>query len=225
MTEGITIALSKGKLLAPTLALFRQAGYAAYHVDESDRRLIVEYPDHGHRVLIVRPSDVPVYVEYGAADLGVVGKDVLLEQSPDVYEPVDLRLGICKLVVAKPNGQSPIQRLSSKVRVATKYPNITERFFNHQGMPVELIKLYGSIELAPLVGLADRIVDLVETGQTLKANHLVEEEIIAWSSARLIVNRASLKLKHAVVTEVIVRIKKQVTKARASKEVKRGRRE
>jgi ATP phosphoribosyltransferase len=225
MNEGITIALSKGKLLAPTLALFRQAGYSSYHVDESDRRLIVEYPDHGHRVLIVRPSDVPVYVEYGAADLGVVGKDVLLEQSPDVYEPVDLGLGICKLVVAKPNGQSPIQRLSSKVRVATKYPNITERFFNHQGLPVELIKLYGSIELAPLVGLADRIVDLVETGQTLKANHLVEEEIIAWSSARLIVNRASLKLKHAVVTEVIVRIKKQVTKARGSKEVKRGRRE
>jgi ATP phosphoribosyltransferase len=224
MSEGITIALSKGKLLSPTLALFRQAGYSAYHVDESDRRLILEYPEHGHRVLIVRPSDVPVYVEYGAADLGVVGKDVLLEQSPDVYEPLDLGLGVCKLVVAKPNGQSPIQRLSSKLRVATKYPKITERFFNQQGLPVELIKLYGSIELAPLVGLADRIVDLVETGETLKANHLVEEEIIAWSSARLIVNRASLKLKHAVVTEVIARIKKQVTKAKASKAAKKGKR-
>lgn len=224
MSEGITIALSKGKLLSPTLALFRQAGYLAYHVDESDRRLILEYPEHGHRVLIVRPSDVPVYVEYGAADLGVVGKDVLLEQSPDVYEPLDLGLGVCKLVVAKPNGQSPIQRLSSKLRVATKYPKITERFFNQQGLPVELIKLYGSIELAPLVGLADRIVDLVETGETLKANHLVEEEIIAWSSARLIVNRASLKLKHAVVTEVIARIKKQVTKAKASKAAKKGKR-
>lgn len=222
MSEGITIALSKGKLLSPTLALFRQAGYSAYHVDESDRRLILEYPEHGHRVLFVRPSDVPVYVEYGAADLGVVGKDVLLEQSPDVYEPLDLGLGVCKLVVAKPNGQSPIQRLSSKLRVATKYPKITERFFNQQGLPVELIKLYGSIELAPLVGLADRIVDLVETGETLRANHLVEEEIIAWSSARLIVNRASLKLKHAVVTEVIARIKKQVTKA--SKAAKKGRR-
>ena len=224
MSEGITIALSKGKLLSPTLALFRQAGYPAYHVDESDRRLILEYPEHGHRVLIVRPSDVPVYVEYGAADLGVVGKDVLLEQSPDVYEPLDLGLGVCKLVVAKPNGQSPIQRLSSKLRVATKYPKITERFFNQQGLPVELIKLYGSIELAPLVGLADRIVDLVETGETLRANHLVEEEIIAWSSARLIVNRASLKLKHAVVTEVIARIKKQVTKAKASKAAKKGKR-
>jgi ATP phosphoribosyltransferase len=222
MSEGVTIALSKGKLLSPTLALFRQAGYSGYHVQDGDRRLILEFPDHGHRVLIVRPSDVPVYVEYGAADLGVVGKDVLLEQSPDVYEPVDLGLGVCKLVVAKPNGQTPIQRLSSKLRVATKYPNMTERFFNQQGVPVELIKLYGSIELAPLVGLADRIVDLVETGKTLKANNLVEEEIIAWSSARLIVNRASLKMKHAMVTEVLTRIKKQVTKGQLPKGARKG---
>ena len=222
MSEGMTIALSKGKLLSPTLALFRQAGYSAYHVEDGDRRLILEYPDHGHRVLIVRPSDVPVYVEYGAADLGVVGKDVLLEQSPDVYEPVDLGLGVCKLVVAKPDSQIPIQRFSSKLRVATKYPNMTERFFNQQGLPVELIKLYGSIELAPLVELADLIVDLVETGKTLKANHLVEEEIIAWSSARLIVNRASLKMKHAMVTEVITRIKKQVAKGQRSKGSRKG---
>ena len=222
MSEGVTIALSKGKLLPPTLALFRQAGYSGYHVQDGDRRLILEFPDHGHRILIVRPSDVPVYVEYGAADLGVVGKDVLLEQTPDVYEPVDLGLGVCKLVVAKPNGQTPIQRLSSKLRVATKYPNMTERFFNQQGLPVELIKLYGSIELAPLVGLADRIVDLVETGKTLKANNLVEEEIIAWSSARLIVNRASLKMKHAMVTEVLTRIKKQVKKGQLPKGARKG---
>ncbi len=222
MSEGITIALSKGKLLSPTLLLFRQAGYSGYYVQEDDRRLIVEYPEHGHRVLIVRPSDVPVYVEYGAADLGVVGKDVLLEQSPDVYEPVDLGLGVCKLVVAKPNGQTPIQRLSSKLRVATKYPNITERYFKQQLLPVELIKFYGSIELAPLVGLADRIVDLVETGKTLKANNLVEEEIIAWSSARLIVNRASLKMKHATMTEVITRIKKQVRTNQSPKGARKG---
>ena len=222
MSQGVTIALSKGKLLPPTLALFRQAGYSGYHVQDGDRRLILEFPDHGHRILIVRPSDVPVYVEYGAADLGVVGKDMLLEQTPDVYEPVDLGLGVCKLVVAKPNGQTPIQRLSSKLRVATKYPNMTERFFNQQGSPVELIKLYGSIELAPLVGLADRIVDLVETGKTLKANNLVEEEIIAWSSARLIVNRASLKMKHAMVTEVLTRIKKQVTKGQSPKGTRKG---
>jgi ATP phosphoribosyltransferase len=175
----------------------------------------LEYPEHGHRVLIVRPSDVPTYVEYGAADLGVVGKDVLLEQSPDVYEPVDLRLGVCKLVVARPKGQQLVQRLSSKLRVATKYPVITERFFNQQGLPVELIKLYGSIELAPLVGLADRIVDLVETGKTLKANNLVEDEVIAWSSARLIVNRASLKMKHAVITELIARVKQCLPRSRS----------
>ncbi len=222
MSEGMTIALSKGKLLPPTLSLFRQAGYSAYHVQDDDRRLILEYPEHGHRVLIVRPSDVPVYVEYGAADLGVVGKDVLLEHSPDVYEPVDLGLGLCKLVVAKPNGNTSIQRLSSKLRVATKYPTITERFFNQQGMPVELIKLYGSIELAPLVGLADRIVDLVETGKTLKANNLVEDEVIAWSSARLIVNRASLKMKHALLTEVIARLKKQVKSTQLPSVKKKG---
>ncbi|MDH4193888.1 MAG: ATP phosphoribosyltransferase [Nitrospirota bacterium] len=214
MSEVLTIALSKGKLLDPTLELFREAGYSGYHVQEHDRRLILEYPEHGHRVLIVRPSDVPTYVEYGAADLGVVGKDVLLEQSPDVYEPIDLHLGVCKLVVARPKGQQPMQRLSSKLRVATKYPAITERFFNQQGLPVELIKLYGSIELAPLVGLADRIVDLVETGKTLKANNLVEDEVIAWSSARLIVNRASLKMKHAVITELIARVKKCLPRSR-----------
>ena len=160
---------------------------------------------------------MPAYVEYGAADLGVVGKDVLLEQSPDVYEPVDLNLGVCRLVVARPNGPQLVQRMSSKLRVATKYPTITERYFNQQGLPVELIKLYGSIELAPLVGLADRIVDLVETGNTLKANNLVEDEVIAWSSARLIVNRASLKMKHAVITELIARVKKILSRSRSKK--------
>lgn len=217
MSDVITIALSKGKLLDPTLELFRQAGYTGYHVRADDRRLILEFPEHGHRVLIVRPSDVPAYVEYGAADLGVVGKDVLLEQSPDVYEPVDLNLGVCRLVVARPKGQQLVQRMSSKLRVATKYPTITERYFNQQGLPVELIKLYGSIELAPLVGLADRIVDLVETGNTLKANNLVEDEVIAWSSARLIVNRASLKMKHAVITELIARVKKILSRSRSKK--------
>lgn len=219
MSAGITIALSKGKLLDPTLELFRQAGYTGYHVRADDRRLILEFPEHGHRVLIVRPSDVPAYVEYGAADIGVVGKDVLLEQSPDVYEPVDLNLGVCRLVVARPNGPQLGQRMSSKLRVATKYPTITERYFNQQGLPVELIKLYGSIELAPLVGLADRIVDLVETGNTLKANNLVEDEVIAWSSARLIVNRASLKMKHAVITELIARVKNILSRSRSKKKV------
>jgi ATP phosphoribosyltransferase len=210
MKEIITIALSKGKLLEPTMALFQRAGYAGCSIQEDDRRLIWEQPKNGHRFLIVRPSDVPAYVEYGAADLGVVGKDVLLEQHPDVYEPVDLGLGGCKLVVAKPKGQTSAPRLSSTLRVATKYPGITERYFNQQGLPVEIIKLYGSIELAPLVGLADRIVDLVSTGKTLQANNLEEESVIAWSTARLIVNRASLKMKHETIHQVISRLRQSL---------------
>ena len=207
MSETITIALSKGTLLDPTLDLLQRAGYGMQTIDSQSRRLVLECPQHGQTLLIVRPSDVPTYVEYGAADVGVVGKDLLLEQNPDVYEPVDLRIGICKLVVAMPKGKRFPRRLSSKIRVATKYPNMTERYFNQQGIPVEIIKLYGSIELAPLVGLAERIVDLVATGRTLKAHNLVETEIIAWSSARLIVNRASLKMKHRVITELIERLK------------------
>ena len=207
MSEPITIALSKGTLLGPTLDLFERAGYGSHRIDSQSRRLVLECPQVGQTLLIVRPSDVPTYVEYGAADVGVVGKDLLLEQAPNVYEPVDLRIGICKLVVAMPEGKQFPRRLSSKLRVATKYPKMTERYFNQQGIPVEIIKLYGSIELAPLVGLAERIVDLVSTGRTLKAHHLVEAEIIAWSSARLIVNRASLKMKHPVITELIQRLK------------------
>jgi ATP phosphoribosyltransferase len=164
-------------------------------------------PEIGMTFLIVRPTDVPTYVEYGAADVGIVGKDVLMEQDSDVYEPLDLGFGACRIAVAALNGQVSRDRLSSKVRVATKYPKITERYFNERGVQVEIVKLYGSIELAPLVGLADRIVDLVETGNTLKEHHLVEVECIARSTARLIVNRASLKLKHAVVTELIKKLR------------------
>ena len=206
MSETITMALSKGTLLGPTLDLLRRAGYGAHNIDGESRRLILECPQFGQTLLIVRPSDVPTYVEYGAADVGVVGKDLLLEQNPNVYEPLDLRIGICKLVVAVPKGKQFPRRLSSKVRVPTKYPKMTERYFNQQGVPVEIIKLYGSIELAPLVGLAERIVDLVSTGRTLKAHNLVETDVVAWSSARLIVNRASLKMKHRVITELIQRL-------------------
>ena len=131
-----------------------------------------------------------------------------------MYEPVDLRIGACKMVVATSKGHESPGRLSSKIRVATKYPNITERHFNQRGIPFEIIKLYGSIELAPLVGLAERIVDLVETGRTLKAHNLVETEVITWSSARLIVNRASLKMKHTVITNLIHRLKQSRPPAR-----------
>ncbi|HEU4685839.1 MAG TPA: ATP phosphoribosyltransferase [Nitrospira sp.] len=199
----LTIALCKGKLIEPTLDLFKRAGYDGERLATDSRRLVFARPDLGMTFLIVRPSDVPTYVEYGAADIGVVGKDVLLEQDSDVCEPLDLGFGACRIAVAALRGQESRDRLSSKIRVATKYPRITERYFNQRGVPVEIIKLYGSIELAPIVGLADRIVDLVETGSTLRAHNLVEVECIATSTARLIVNRASLKLKHGAVSRVI----------------------
>lgn len=204
----ITVALSKGKLLGPTLDLFKRAGYVTDKLSPESRRLVFTCPGQDLTLLIVRPSDIPTYVEYGAADAGVVGKDVLLEQDRDVYEPLDLRVGSCRISVAALKGQELRDRLSAKVRVATKYPNITERYFNRKGVPVEIIKLYGSIELAPLVGLAERIVDLVSSGKTLKAHSLVEVEVIAQSTARLIVNRASLKMKHSSLTDLIVRLKR-----------------
>jgi ATP phosphoribosyltransferase len=208
----ITVALSKGKLLAPTLALFKRAGYANKALSDGSRRLVFRYPELDVTLLIVRPSDVPTYVEYGAADVGVVGKDMLLEQERDVYEPLDLKFGECRISVAAPRHDQAAAHSSSKVRVATKYPNITERYFNQKGIPVEVIKLYGSIELAPIVGLAERIVDLVSSGKTLKAHHLVEVDTIATSSARLIVNRASLKMKHGSINDLIARLTKYGSK-------------
>ncbi|TLY30194.1 MAG: ATP phosphoribosyltransferase [Nitrospirae bacterium] len=207
MSDMITIALSKGKLLEPTLELFKRAGYKSEGISAESPRLVFTCPSTNTTLLIVRPSDVPTYVEYGAADAGVVGKDVLLEQDWDVYEPLDLQLGACRIAVAALKGQELRDRLSSKLRVATKYPNITERYFNQKGIPVEIIKLYGSIELAPVVGLADRIVDLVSSGRTLKAHNLVEVDVIATSTARLIVNRASLKMKHQSLIELIARLR------------------
>jgi ATP phosphoribosyltransferase len=203
----LTIALCKGKLIEPTLELFARAGYSPAQYATDSRRLVFPCPEIGITFLIVRPTDVPTYVEYGAADVGIVGKDVLLEQDSDVYEPLDLKFGACRIAVAALRGQESRDRLSSKIRVATKYPKITERYFNQRGVPVEIIKLYGSIELAPIVGLADRIVDLVETGNTLKAHDLAEVECIAQSTARLIVNRASLKLKHKAVTELVKKLR------------------
>jgi ATP phosphoribosyltransferase len=204
----LTIALCKGKLIEPTLKLFAKAGYGAAQPAADSRRLLFPCPAIGMTFLIVRPTDVPTYVEHGAADVGIVGKDVLLERDSDVYEPLDLGFGACRIAVAAFRGQALSRdRLSSKIRVATKYPKITERYFNQRGVPVEIIKLYGSIELAPIVGLADRIVDLVETGNTLKAHGLVEVECIARSTARLIVNRASLKLKHEAVADLIKKLR------------------
>ena len=203
----LTIALSKGKLFEPAMELLARVGLISRKISGESRRLVFENPASGTTIMIVRPSDVPTYVEYGAVDAGIVGADVLMEQATDVYEPLDLGFGACRLAVAAPAAIKSNGRVS-KLRVATKYPNITERHFTHKGIPIEIIKLYGSIELAPMVGLADCIVDLISTGKTLKAHHLVVKEIIASSTARLIVNRASLKLKYQRINDLIEALRK-----------------
>jgi ATP phosphoribosyltransferase len=213
MKKALTLALPKGRLLGPALDILRSMGLDG--VDADSRKLIFSDEKHGLRFLILKPADVPTYVEYGAADMGIVGKDILLEQEPDVYEPLDLGFGFCRLVVAEPKELWERDDPSkwSWVRVATKYPVLTERYFSERGIQVEMVRLDGSIELAPLVGLADRIVDLVQSGETLRANGLVEVAEITRSTARLIVNRASLKTEYSPVSQLIERLKKQVARS------------
>ncbi len=208
----IAIALPKGRLLADALQLFEGMGVSCVREFSDSRRLICEDQDRKLRFLTLRPADVPTYVEHGAADIGIVGKDQLLEQHPDVYEPLDLGFGACRLVVAEAAElrEKDDPRSWSYLRIATKYPNLAEQFFSRKGIQAEIIKLTGSLELAPLVGLAERIVDLVATGQTLKENGLVEVEEIARATARLIVNRASLKTKYVRIQALIEQIRKQV---------------
>ena len=203
MSERLTLALPKGRLLDGALGLLRDIGVDG--IDADSRRLIFTDPQRGLRLLFLKPADVPAYVTYGAADLGIVGKDILLEQEPDVYEPLDLGFGVCRLVVAEPRELWERDDPSkwSWVRVATKYARMTERYFSERGIQVEIVRLDGSIELAPLVGLAERIVDLVQTGETLRANGLVEVAEIARSTARLIVNRASMKTEYSEITNFI----------------------
>jgi len=213
VTAPLTLALPKGRLLDPALALLGAMGIKGLDVDT--RRLLLTDDEAGLRFIFLKPADIPTYVEYGAADLGVVGKDILLEQQPDVYEPVDLGFGFCRLVVAEPRElwtrDDPARW--SWVRVATKYPTLTERYFSERGIQVEIVRLDGSIELAPLVGLAERIVDLVQSGETLRANGLVEVAEIMTSTARLIVNRASLKTEHARVSALIHAMRQEVSPA------------
>jgi ATP phosphoribosyltransferase len=203
MKTGLTLALPKGRLLEPAIELLRDLGVSA--VDPESRKLIFTDPGRGLEILLLKPADVPAYVTYGAADLGIVGKDILLEQEPDVYEPLDLGFGFCRLVVAEPRELWERDDPSkwSWVRVATKYPRLTEQYFSSRGIQVEIVRLDGSIELAPLVGLAERIVDLVQSGETLRANGLVEVAEIARSTARVIVNRASMKTEYAAVTQLV----------------------
>ncbi len=204
----IAIALPKGRLLPEAVKVFEATGIHGLEGLMESRRLLCEDVSGAYRFLVLRPTDIPTYVEYGATDVGVVGKDILLEQERDVYEPLDLKFGACRVVVAQPK---TLQNRAgsagcSSLRVATKYPRLAERYFTQQGVQVEVIRLSGSIELAPLVGLCDRIVDLVDTGRTLEENELEEVEEIATATARLIVNRAALKTKYRRVRELIDRL-------------------
>ncbi|MBI5238317.1 MAG: ATP phosphoribosyltransferase [Deltaproteobacteria bacterium] len=206
----LTIALPKGRILKEAVGLFARTGIRIGAMLDDDRRLIFEGLAHGLRFMVVRSQDVPAYVEYGAADAGIAGKDVLMEQEKDIYEPLDLNIGACRMVVAEPAWLGKKDNPSSwtHVRVATKYPNITLRHFLDKGIQVDIIKLYGSIELAPLLGLSERIVDLVQTGETLKKNGLVEVEEIMKISSRLVCNRASLKTKPKRIKGLVEMLKK-----------------
>ena len=201
MSNSLTIALSKGRILDDTLPLLKLAGIEPLEDLEKSRKLIFGTSDPDVRLLIVRATDVPTYVEQGAADLGVAGKDVLMEYgSQGFYEPLDLKIANCRLMTAGPvDTPEPKGRL----RVATKFVNVARRYYAEQGRQVELFKLYGSMELAPLVGLADKIIDVVDTGNTRKANGLEPQELIAHISSRLIVNKASMKMKHARIKTLI----------------------
>ena len=202
----ITLALSKGRIFEETLPLLRAAGIEVLDGPEKSRKLILSTNQPGVRVLVVRATDVPTYVQYGGADLGITGKDTLLEHGSDgLYQPLDLNIAKCRISVAVRADFDYVSAVKqgSRLKVATKYVAIAREFFAAKGVHVDLIKLYGSMELAPLVGLADAIVDLVSTGNTLKANHLVEVDHIMDISSRLVVNQAALKLKQAPIRQII----------------------
>ncbi len=210
MSEQLTIALSKGRIFKETLPLLAYAGIEPVDNPETSRKLILDTSQENVKLVIIRASDVPTYVEYGAADMGVAGKDVLLEHGgAGLYEPLDLRIAGCKLMVA---GREPWSEQAQRLRIATKYVRSTQRYFAAQGVQVEIIKLYGSMELAPLVGLSDLIVDVVDTGNTLKANGLKPLEKITDITSRLVVNKSSMKRKHARVQSFIDRIADAVRK-------------
>jgi len=209
MTESLKIALSKGRILEEGLPLLAKAGITPREDPAKSRKLILDTNLDNVQLVIIRASDVPTYVQYGAADLGIAGKDVLMEYGGDgLYELLDLKIAACRMMVAEPAklAQQDDPKKWTRLRIATKYPAITRRHFAAKGIQTDIIKLYGSMELAPLVGLSDRIVDLVGTGKTLKANGLVEVEHIADISAWLVANKASMKMKHAAVKGLVDRL-------------------
>ena len=196
----LNIALPKGRLGDQVLSLFSKIGYDCGGIYENDRRLVLESPENGVRYLLVKPSDVAIYVEYGAADIGVVGKDILLDGNPDVYELLDLGIGKCRICVAGP--EDYVEDRETVLRVATKFTTVAKKYYSSLNREIQIIKLNGSIELAPILGLTDVIVDIVESGRTLKENHLKVLETIVPISARLIANRASYLFKNEIITSI-----------------------
>jgi ATP phosphoribosyltransferase len=212
----LTFALSKGRIFDETLPLLKRAGIEVLDDPETSRKLILTTNRADIRVVLVRASDVPTYVQYGGADLGVAGADVLMESEGDgLYRPLDLRIARCRMSVATRSDfdYASAVKQGSRIRVATKYTATARQFFADKGVHVDLIKLYGSMELAPLTGLADAIVDLVSSGNTLKANGLIEVEKIADVSSRLVVNQAALKLKREAIRPVIDALEQAVERA------------
>ena len=206
----ITIALSKGRIFKETLPLLAAADIVPAEDPETSRKLILDTNHEDIKLLIIRATDVPTYVQFGAADIGVAGKDVLMEHGGDgLYEPVDLKIAKCKLMTA---GKVDADPVNGRLRVATKFTNVARRYFESRGEQVEVIKLYGSMELGPIVGLADLIVDVVDTGNTLKANGLKPMDHIADISSRLVVNKAAMKMKHKQISNIINGVKKAVEK-------------
>ncbi len=208
----IKIALSKGRIFKETLPLLAAADIVPAEDPESSRKLILDTNHDDIKLLIIRATDVPTYVQFGAADLGVAGKDVLMEHGGEgLYEPVDLNIAKCRLMTAGLVGQN--KPVNGRLRIATKFVNVARQYFESRGEQVEVIKLYGSMELGPIVGLADLIVDVVDTGNTLKANGLEPRDHIADISSRLVVNRASMKMKHQKISNIIDNIRAAVAKS------------
>ncbi|MCA0971640.1 ATP phosphoribosyltransferase [Halobacillus litoralis] len=203
MSNPLTIAMPKGRIYEEAAELMKKAGYdLGADLDES-RKLILDFPEQNIRVMMAKPMDVVTYVEYGAADIGIAGKDVLLEQDRDVYEVLDLKISPCYVAVAGLPDQ-PLSRIAPKI--ATKYPKVASDYFREQGEQIEIIPLNGSIELAPIIGLADRIVDIVSSGRTLKENGLVEYEKITDITSRLIINPVSYRLKNVEIEEMVSKL-------------------
>ncbi|MAC69305.1 MAG: ATP phosphoribosyltransferase [Gammaproteobacteria bacterium] len=209
----LVIALTKGRILRETLPLFESAGIRPLEDIEKSRKLLFDTNVDGVKLLLMRGSDVPTYVRFGSADIGVAGKDLILENGSDgFYEPLDLKIATCKMMTAEPL-VPPVA--VDRLRVATKFTNIAKRFYAERGQQIELIKLNGALELAPSLGLADAIVDIVDTGKTLKANGLVAKDTIADISSRVIVNKASMKIKNAMILDVLAKLRDAVTSIEA----------